>query len=255
MTTGAGADDRMGKWGFYFDQTRCVGCKACVLACKAWNEDRRGDAGFHPALSWLETGRYAEPREYDGLPGSSGELNFREYAKYHMKENWRRVYTREFGTRPPFVDALHFSVSCNHCDEPACVRACPVGHIVKEQEYGIVHTDPDTSCIGCRRCRKACPWDSPQFYDNDPRQFGRNDPKRPAMTKCDLCLDRIRDGLKPACVAGCIMRALDAGPLDELKARHPDWTDRFDHFPDGRIPELGIDTKPNLIIKARRPTV
>jgi anaerobic dimethyl sulfoxide reductase subunit B (iron-sulfur subunit) len=242
----------MEKWGFYFDQTRCVNCKACILACKAWNEDKRGDAAFHPELSWLETGQYDEPRAYDNLPGNEGQLNFKEFSKYHMKEDWRRVYTREFGSRPPDVDVLHFCVSCNHCEEPVCIQACPMGYIIKESEFGIVHIDQSKTCIGCRRCQKVCPWDSPQFYDNDQASFTKNNPKRPRMTKCDLCIDRIRAGQKPACVAACIMRALDAGPMDELKARYPDWTNLFDPFPDGKLPDWDTDTKPNLIIKAKK---
>lgn len=241
----------MSQWGFYFDQTRCVNCKACVLACKSWNEDRRGDAGLTPELTWLETGRYAEPAEYDNLPGSSGEQNFREYSKYHMKENWRRVYTKEYGSRPPDVDILNFSVSCNHCQDPACVKACPTGYVYKDEEYGIVRTDSDRTCIACRRCQEACPWDSPQYYDDDLDKYQPGDARRPRMTKCDLCIDRIKEGLKPACVAACIMRALDAGPLEELKERYPDWTDKLEDFPDGKRPELGIDTKPSIIFRKK----
>jgi anaerobic dimethyl sulfoxide reductase subunit B (iron-sulfur subunit) len=239
------------QWGFYFDQTRCVNCKACVLACKAWNEDKRGDANYNPELTWLDTGRYSEPSEYENLPGSSGEQNYREYSKYHMKENWRRLYTKEYGTKPPEVDVLNISVSCNHCEEPVCIKACPMGYIRKEEEYGIVQVDSSKTCIGCQRCLQACPWDSPQYYDNDLDKYAPNDPKRPRMTKCDLCIDRIKDGLKPACVAACIMRALDAGPMEELKERYPEWTDRLEDFPDGNLPELGVSVKPNIIFKRK----
>lgn len=245
----------MAQWGFYFDQTRCVNCKACVLACKSWNEDKRGDAEFNPELTWLKTGRYAEPCEYENLPGSSGEQNFNEFSKYHMKENWRRVYTREYGLKPPEVDILNFSVSCNHCQDPVCVKVCPMGYIYKEEKYGIVLTDPGKTCIGCQRCKKACPWDSPQFYDNDIKKYGSGNPKRPRMTKCVLCIDRIKGGLKPACVAACIMRALDAGPIDELKQRYPDWTDDYGDFPDGKLAKLGMDLKPNLVIKKKKKAV
>jgi anaerobic dimethyl sulfoxide reductase subunit B (iron-sulfur subunit) len=245
----------MEQWGFYFDQTRCVGCKACVIACKAWNEGRRGDAAFNPELSWLESGRYAEPAEYDNLPGSEGGLNMREFARYHMKENWRRVTSRVYGTRPPDVDVLHFSVSCNHCSEPACTDACPMGRIVKEARFGIVRVDPEKSCIGCKLCQKACPWGSPQFWDEAVEAYAPGDPKRPLMSKCDLCLPRIEQGLKPACVAGCIMRALDAGPLDELKRRYPQAADCIGVFPDAAAAEPELAIKPNLIINLRRRRV
>lgn len=244
----------MKQWGFYFDQTRCVNCKACILACKAWNEDRRGDTNFNPELTWLRTGRYSEPYEYENLPGSSGEQNFREYSKYHMKEHWRRVYSKEYGVRPPEIDVINLSISCNHCDEPICVKVCPMGHIYKEEEYGIVKTDLNTTCIGCQKCKQACPWESPQFYD-DLDKYEVNDSRRPQMTKCDLCIDRIRQGLKPACVAACIMRALDAGPLDELKQRYLEWDDKIEDFPSGYIESLDLDVKPNLIIKKKKPEI
>ena len=242
---------KLEQWGFYFDQTRCVNCKACVLACKSWNEDKRGDATYNPELTWLDTGRYAEPAEYENLPGSSGEQNFKEYAKYHMKENWRRLYTTEYGNRPPDVDILNLSISCNHCEDPACIKACPLGYIYKESDFGIVKADPHKACIACQRCKQACPWNSPQYYDNNLEKYGPNHPCRPRMTKCDLCIDRIKEGLKPACVAGCIMRALDAGPMEELKQRYPEWTDEVENFKDGNLPELGISVKPNIIFKRK----
>jgi anaerobic dimethyl sulfoxide reductase subunit B (iron-sulfur subunit) len=222
-----------------------------VLACKSWNEDKRGDADITPELTWTETGAYDEPAEYDNLPGSSGKQNFKEYSKYHMKENRRRIYTNEYGSKPPNVDVSHLSVSCNHCGEPLCVKACPMGHIYKEQEFGIVLTKPHNACIACGRCKRACPWDSPQYHDDELEKYGPGNAARPCMDKCDLCIDRIRDGLKPACVAACIMRALDAGPMTELKERYPDWTDALDDFPDGKLPSLGVDVKPNVIFRKK----
>ena len=172
-----------------------------------------------------------------------------------MKENWRRVYTKEYGSKPPDVDIVNLSVSCNHCEDPACIMACPMGYIDKEQEYGIVQIDHSKTCIACQRCKQACPWDSPQYYDNDLDKYDLKDAKRPRMTKCDLCIHRIEEGLKPACVAACIMRALDAGPLEELKERYPDWSDKLDDFPDGHLIELLMDTKPNIIFKKKKKRV
>lgn len=241
----------MEQWGFYFDQTRCVNCKACVLACKSWNEEKRGDAAINPELTWLNTGRYEEPSEYENLPGSSGEQNFADYRKYHMKENWRRLYTDEYGDIPPNVDILNLSISCNHCEDPACIVACPTKRIYKDQDYGIVMIDKSKSCISCKRCKQACPWASPQFYDDDIEKYSSINLARPRMTKCDLCIDRVSEGLKPACVAACPMRALDAGPMNELKERYSDWTDTVENFPESSIPNLITDTKPNIIFKKK----
>lgn len=241
------------QWGFYFDQTRCTNCKTCVIACKSWNEDKRGDAKITPGLSWIYTGKYAEPDDYENLPGSSGEPNFKEFSKYHMKENWRRIYTNEYGDIPPNVDVLNLSISCNHCENPGCVKACPTKCIYKEEEFGIVLIDKDKTCIACQRCKDACPWDSPQYYDENIKKH--TDGSRPRMTKCDLCIDRIREGLKPACVAACPMRALDAGPIEELKKRYPDYVTSVDNFPDGKKLAINSDIEPNIIFKKKIRTV
>ena len=243
--------NKLEQWGFYFDQSRCVNCKSCVLACKSWNEDKRGDAKITPELTWLKTGMYEEPNEYDNLPGSSGELNFKEYRKYYMKENWRRTYTNEYGDAPPNVDVLNLSISCNHCDNPVCIEVCPTKCIYKEDEFGIVLIDTTKTCIACKRCKKACPWDSPQYYDENIEKYAPSDPERPRMTKCNLCIDRIKEGLKPSCVAACPMRALDAGPIEELKQLHPDWEEKVDNFPDGNVSGLSNGMNPNIIFKKK----
>lgn len=242
----------MEQWGFYFDQTRCTNCIACVIACKIWNEDKRGDSGLTPELTWMETSLYEVPSEYENLSGSTGEINFDEYSKFHMKENWRRVYSKEIGDIPPNVDVLNLSVSCNHCGEPMCVDVCPMGRIIKEDEFGIVMIDESKHCISCERCRDVCEWDAPQFYKKvDKANLG---PDAPKMTKCDLCIDRIRDGLKPACVAACPMRALDAGPIDELKALYPDWDDLLENFPE-KVKDGKPTMEPNIIFKRKKARV
>ena len=239
----------MVQWGFYFDQTRCVNCKACILACKSWNEDKRGDAVEHPDLSWLKTGKYQEPKKYENLSGSTGAQNFAEYAKYHMKENWIRVSTTEYGTIPPNVDILNLTISCNHCNDPECVKACPTRYIYKEEQYGIVLTDSSKKCISCKCCKKACPWGSPQFFDEYIERNADENSEKAKMTKCDLCIERISEGLKPACVAACPMRALNAGPINELKDRYPYWTDKLENF--STINTFGVNTKPNIIFKRK----
>jgi anaerobic dimethyl sulfoxide reductase subunit B (iron-sulfur subunit) len=120
---------------------------------------------------------------------------------------WRRVQTTEEG-RFPNARVAHLSLSCYHCLEPACVPACPKHAITKRVNDGIVVVNQEL-CNGCRACVDACPYDAPQF---------RNDQAR--MEKCDLCLDRLLQGRKPVCVISCPLRALDAGPLEELRAAY-----------------------------------
>ena len=127
---------------------------------------------------------------------------------------WMRILYQEDGKYPnPFVSYL--AVPCYHCANPPCVLACPAHAINKRESDGIVVVDPE-KCLGNRECRtlclNACPWDAPQF---GPEENAR-------MQKCDLCLDRQIENKKPVCVEACPTRALDAGPLSELRARYGD---------------------------------
>ncbi len=244
------------QWGFYFDQSRCLGCKACVLACKNWNEERRGDAAvnvLNHANYMVANGQKDKESTYID---SSGGGNYSEYRKYYMKEDWRRVETYETGstrlnssdnTFDITVDRRYISLGCNHCDDPACVRACPVGAIHKDLDKGIVLPNPSI-CISCGRCKAACAWQAPQFFD-DIGRYEADDPNRPKMTKCTFCKDRIDAGLKPACVAACWNRALEAGPIDRLKAEHPDAADTLRDFKTDE--SVGIKSRPNIIFKPK----
>jgi anaerobic dimethyl sulfoxide reductase subunit B len=118
---------------------------------------------------------------------------------------FRRVQYIEGGSYPD-VFAYKVNISCNHCAEPACLPACPTGAIWKRREDGIVDID-STLCIGCRRCEAACPYGAPQFI-----------PELNIVSKCNLCVDEIESGRKPYCVSACMMRVLDIGPIDQLRA-------------------------------------
>ncbi len=114
----------------------------------------------------------------------------------------RRVLDVWSGTFP-HVRRSFFSVSCMHCEKPACIGVCPTKAIGKRAEDGIVLVD-QTKCIGCRACLSACPFGVPQFDGSG------------VMTKCDYCLDRLVVGKEPACVATCPTQALHGGTMDEL---------------------------------------
>jgi anaerobic dimethyl sulfoxide reductase subunit B (iron-sulfur subunit) len=166
------------QYAFYFDQTRCMGCNSCTVACKDWN---------------------------DVKPGQT---------------NWRRLSTEEQGSFPN-TKAFNLVLSCNHCANPACTAACPVGAIYKRAEDGIVVINRDL-CQDIRACAIACPYGAPQFGDDE------SEPVKEAgwavdhpMQKCTFCWDRWEEGLKPACVSACANRALDAGTAAEIKAKYP----------------------------------
>ncbi len=231
----------MSQWGFYFNQDRCVGCKSCTLACKSWNDIRRGDAAvnpisesiveanpefYQPNISAIDA--KTAPEAVSGYIAASGADNYAEMRKYNMKENWRIVSTHDSGTVSMEITTRMFtttfersylSLGCNHCKQPKCLEACPMGVYYKEQDYGLTLYN-NTACISCGRCVDACPWHVPQFYDPNYASFAQGDPKRPKMTKCTGCIDRISQGLKPACVAACWNRALDAGPMEELYEKY-----------------------------------
>jgi anaerobic dimethyl sulfoxide reductase subunit B len=157
------------QFGFYFDQTRCIGCYTCVVACKDWHDVEAGPA------------------------------------------SWRRVVTIERG-RFPHLFVAFLSTACYHCAHPDCMQACPVGAIDKRGVDGIVVVDRE-KCLGkdeCGLCREACPYEAPQFGHEENAK----------MQKCNLCLDRLAEYRKPICVASCRTRALDAGPMDELRAKY-----------------------------------
>lgn len=122
----------------------------------------------------------------------------------------RRVISIEKGKYPDLFAAF-LSISCYHCGKPACVEVCPCDAIYKREEDGLVVVDRE-ACAGCGVCGDACPYDVPQFDEADGR-----------MQKCNFCLDRLAAGQKPTCVGSCPMRALDAGPLEELKAKYGDF--------------------------------
>lgn len=85
---------------------------------------------------------------------------------------------------------------CFQCVKPKCVPVCPSKALRKRKNDGIVVIDPKL-CIGCQACIAACPWHIPQFQ-----------PETGKVVKCDACLDRLRQGLIPACVSKCTAHAL-----------------------------------------------
>jgi formate dehydrogenase iron-sulfur subunit len=112
---------------------------------------------------------------------------------------WRRVGEFEGGDHP-HTRRFHLSMSCNHCLDPACLEGCPTNAYVKLDNGVVAHHADD--CIGCQYCTWNCPYSVPVFQ-----------PDRRIVTKCDMCLPRLDEGLKPACVSACPTRALDVEPV------------------------------------------
>ena len=129
----------------------------------------------------------------------------------------RRVRTFEGGEYPDVLVA-HLSMSCNHCEQPQCLAACPVGAYRKRPEDGIVIHDP-SRCIGCKYCTWACPYAAPQF-----------DPGSGKVMKCNLCYSVTEAEGGPACVQACPVRAIEVGTLS-LFAERPGSTITIRNLP------------------------
>ena len=174
------------KLGLLIDLDICVGCHACAVACKEWNE--QGLAGPLPDAD-------AYGAEPDGV--------------------WfNRVHSFELDAldQQP-ASTLHFPRSCLHCETPACVTVCPTGASYKRESDGIVLVNPDT-CIGCKLCSWACPYGAREYS-----------PSEGIMKKCTLCVDRIYNTQipeaqrQPACVLACPTQARSFGDFGDPESK------------------------------------
>ena len=178
---------------FFFDQTRCVGCYACVISCKQWNQIPPGPV------------------------------------------KWRQMLTTEKG-KYPNVSVRFLSIACCHCENPECLNVCPVNAITKREKDGVVLVDREI-CLGgesCGVCREVCPYDAPQFG-------AEADAK---MQKCNFCAERLEENKKPICVEACMTRALDAGPLEQLK-------EKYDQISEAEGFEYSPCLKPAVLFRPR----
>ncbi|UCD56510.1 MAG: 4Fe-4S dicluster domain-containing protein [Candidatus Hydrogenedentota bacterium] len=174
--------------------------------------------------------------------------------KDEIKWIWHEEYEHAFpGRHHEYIEEelkhKPFTVLCNHCDNPPCVRVCPVKATFKREEDGIVMMDFHR-CIGCRCCMAACPYGSRSFNWRDPRNALDPDKINPGFPtrmkgvaeKCNFCAERLARGLMPACVEACKDRALIFGDLEDpdseiRKVLRTNYTIR-------RKPELG--TRPQV---------
>jgi formate dehydrogenase iron-sulfur subunit len=167
--------------GFFTDTTVCIGCKACEVACKQWNQLPAD--GFH----W--TGN-----SYDNTTALSDTT-------------WRHVaFVEQFADTTGEGRWLMMSDVCKHCAAAPCQEACPTGALIYN-EFANVYLQQDI-CNGCGYCVVACPFGV----------IGRNDADGRAH-KCTLCYDRQKDGIEPACAKACPTDSIQFGPIGELRER------------------------------------
>lgn len=184
------------QYGFYFDNTRCTGCKTCEMACKDYYD--------------LGTDRtYRRVIDYEGGQWEAGES----------------------GTYTHSVYAYHISLSCNHCNNAACIQVCPTGAMHKDDQ-GLVWPDW-RKCIGCGYCTMACPYHAPII-----------DQKAKKSSKCDGCRERIAQGKEAICVEACPLRALEFRSITAIEKDYPGCGSQIMPLPDYAY------TLPNLVIKS-----
>jgi formate dehydrogenase iron-sulfur subunit len=173
--------------GFFTDSSICIGCKACEVACKQWNDVPVDD------IRYLSS-------SYD----NTGELS---------ANSWRHVAFIEKVRPDGQVTWLMNSDVCKHCKEAACLDVCPTGAIF-HTEFDTVVVQADV-CNGCGYCIPACPFG---VLSRREGAVTRPETNRIAQ-KCTLCYDRLSGGLEPACAQACPTKSIQFGPLQELRER------------------------------------
>ena len=175
----------MTRYGMAIDLSLCIGCNTCAVACKVSNN--------LPKDVWWNV-VHTEGRDFaDTSKGTYGG---------EMQLSW-------------------LPVNCMHCENAVCEEVCPTGATVKRDD-GIVTVDEET-CIGCKSCMEACPYDVRRLIENEPEYYLElpiGDPaakshKGGTVEKCDFCAGRIDRGEKPACMELCPGRARYWGDLDD----------------------------------------
>lgn len=159
------------------------------------------------------------------------EIACKDFHDATVGRRFRRVRTLEGGAFPN-IFAFNISMSCNHCEEPECVKQCPAKAYTKRPLDGIVVHDPER-CIGCRYCTLVCPYGAPQY-----------DEREGHVRKCNLCVDELEMGRAPVCVTSCPLRAIEVGPLAEIASR-PGATASIPGFPNSNL------TRPSSRYKLR----
>jgi formate dehydrogenase iron-sulfur subunit len=159
------------------DISKCIGCKACQVACMEWN-DLRDSIGEN-------TGSYQNPPDLDA-------------------KSWTLMRFYEVEPEPNRLEWLIRKDGCMHCADPGCLAACPSPGAIVKYSNGIVDFNQE-HCIGCGYCVTGCPFDIPRISQADQKAY-----------KCSLCSDRVAVGLEPACVKTCPTGAITFGSKPDM---------------------------------------
>ncbi|HKB47978.1 MAG TPA: 4Fe-4S dicluster domain-containing protein [Ktedonobacterales bacterium] len=202
--------------GFFTDTTLCIGCKACEVACKQWNQ-LPADGYDFSRMSYDNTVALTATtwRHVSFIEQLSGGAAGRTSGTGHEAGASAISQTILQGDGAAPGQAVGFlgenrwlmmSDVCKHCTHAGCLDACPTGAIIRN-EFGDVYVQPDV-CNGCGYCVPACPFGVIDLNHADGRAW-----------KCTLCYDRQKDGFTPACAKACPTQSILFGDVDELRER------------------------------------
>jgi formate dehydrogenase iron-sulfur subunit len=217
-----GYQDPPPRKGFFTDTSICIGCKACEVACKEWNEVP--DDGFNfLGLSYDNTGSlnadtwrhvaFIEQRKPADGNGGRAPVDLGMPAMAPGDGNEVRLPDSGTDDDKPDFRWLMSSDVCKHCTHAACLDVCPTGSLFRT-EFGTVVVQDDI-CNGCGYCVPACP------YGVIERRKGDRETKKNVgiAQKCTLCYDRLDAGQRPACAQACPTESIQFGDLGELRER------------------------------------
>ncbi len=189
------------RWAMVVDMKKCLkakpGCTECVKACNVTHNIPQFD-NPKDEVKWIWQTSFEHAFPDNGNP----------YMDEYLKDS---------------LKGLPMMVLCNHCDNPPCVRVCPVKATFRRDD-GIVMMDYHR-CIGCRFCMAACPYGARSLNWRDPRPFIKEPLNmeyptrcRGVVEKCTFCFERLAKGLKPACVEACKDKALIFGDVEDTNS-------------------------------------
>lgn len=210
--------------GFFTDTSICIGCKACEVACKQWNQLPATDPSWSGtsydntrqlgATTWRhvqfieQIGRRKATQSALSANGKP-DLPLFTTQLAEAKSNGAIPQTPP-GTALPFFNTdrwLMQSDVCKHCANAPCQEACPTGAIIRT-EFDTVYVQQDI-CNGCGYCIVACPFGV----------IARDEQGDHHAHKCTLCYDRLKDGMEPACAKACPTKSIQFGEIAQLKAQ------------------------------------
>ena len=194
--------------GFYTDTTVCIGCKACEVACKEWNQLPSTNGG----VNTLSGDSYDNTRRLDGI-------------------HWRHVkFIEQFTDTRQDGRWLLMSDVCKHCVKAPCLEVCPTGAITRT-EFDTVVIQSD-ACNGCRDCISACPFGVIEV-----------NPVSGTAQKCTLCYDRLQVGMEPACSKACPTQSIQFGKISDLRDRAQKRVEQLQQAGEKRAYLYGADDK------------